>query len=59
MQFVSNAVHTGSVTEPIEGNGIAFYQLSIAAGSGSDSDFPLILYHLFSSIFKVASLLPS
>lgn len=43
MQFVSNAVHTGSGTEPIEGNGIAFYKLSIATGSGSDSGFPLIL----------------
>lgn len=48
MQFVSNAVHRGSGTEPIESNGIAFYQLSIGAGSGSDSGFPLILWHLFS-----------
>lgn len=43
MQFISNAVHAGSGAEPIEGDGIAFHQLSIAPGSGSDSGFPLIL----------------
>jgi len=43
MQFVSNAVHTGCGAEPIEGDEIAFHQLSVAAGSGSDSGFPLIL----------------
>lgn len=40
MQFMSNAVHAGSGAEPIGGDGIAFHQLSIAAGSGLDSGFP-------------------